>query len=75
MDKLPVGTMVGIYDRDGNLVRHVAVDVRTGKFLEPVTLEDGQSLWFATPGAPMLPMLGWPQFEHGTRPVDEDDLS
>lgn len=59
-DKLPVGIFFGIYDEDYNLVGPVPVDVRTGKTLEPVNLEPGQSLWGGGAGLPFVRLLHRP---------------
>ena len=56
--RFEVGTQFAIYDRDGDLVRRVPVDVESGQFLEPLELANGETLWMALPGGGhLLPLF------------------
>lgn len=45
---------VGRYDSSGHLVEEV--EHRDGRFVEPVTIEEGDTLWFAIPGQGLQPL-------------------
>ena len=58
---VPVGTVFGLYDEAGILRERPAMDVETGRFLEPLTVPKGWTLMMGLPqGGSLIPVLVGP---------------
>lgn len=57
----PVGVMFALYDEEGYLQEQPGIDVETGRFLSPVKMSNGWSLWIKMPdGGTWMPVVQLP---------------